>query len=206
MSVEQAIEAALANREQPDEPMIFLCQCETSRLSYTAGLQRAHTMGMLTILNAAPIPREPLEDELLALVDILVVNEIEAASLAQAPVHTPEQTLTASTILLKRGPKHVLITLGERGCLWSYRKEGSLTPEPAYAHMVIPAFAVDAVDATAAGDAFCGALAACLNARMSMEQALERASAAGALTVTRQGAITALPTAQEVERFLQQRH
>ena len=104
--------------------------------------------------------------------------------------------------LLKHGPKHVLITLGAQGSLWSTPKEGSLTPEPGYLHQTIPAFPVSAIDTTAAGDAFCGALAASLATNMPMELALRRASAASALTVTRKGAIAALPNANEVDALL----
>ncbi len=200
-TVERAIQAALTERKQPHEIAIFLAQCETSRASYMTGLQRAHELGLTTILNAAPIPREPLSDELFALVDILIVNEVEAAALAQVPVNSLEAAREAGGILQARGPQHVIITLGSQGCLWTTRGQWQ-GPLPAPVHQLIPAFAVKAVDATAAGDAFCGALAASLASGVPIESALQQASAAGAITATRKGAIVALPTADEVATLL----
>ncbi len=202
-TVEKALEAALQQRRDQDETAFFLTQCETSRVSYVAGLRRARELKMTTILNAAPIPREPLGNDLFALVDVLIVNEIEAGSLAQLPVQSLEDAQDAAAILLTRGPKHVLITLGAQGCLWSRYKPESITPQPDIQHQLVPAFPVKAIDTTAAGDTFCGALAASLANKIPMEQALHRASAASAVTVTRPGAIAALPTAAEVEAVLQ---
>jgi ribokinase len=193
-TVERALKAAY-QQVQPDERGIFLAQCETSQESYAAGLQYARQLGMTTILNAAPIPREPLDDDLLALVDLLIVNEIEASALAQTAVTSVETAREAAEILLKRGPQHIIVTLGEQGCLWS-----ALTDD--HAHHLIPSFPVQAVDATAAGDTFCGALAASLAERMPLNEAMRRASAAAAITVTRRGAIAALPTAKEVANLL----
>ncbi|MBO0783286.1 MAG: ribokinase [Ktedonobacteraceae bacterium] len=195
-TVERALRDALDRKQKPEEAAIFLTQCETSSISYQTGLRRARDLGMTTILNAAPIPREPLPDELFALVDILVVNEVEAAALSGQPVTTTQSARTAAEQLLARGPRHVIITLGEQGGLWS---TGAPTSPQ---HRNLPAIKIQAVDATAAGDAFCGALAASLSQGQPLEAALQRASAAGALTVTRQGAIAALPTAQEVEQLL----
>jgi len=202
-SVETALRVADERKGQPDEPLIFLCQCETSRVSYTAGLRLARELGMTTMLNAAPIPREPLSEDLWPCVDILVVNEVEASSLAQMPVRSIESAQEAAEVLLKHGLKHVLITLGAQGSLWSTYREAGLKPEPEYVHQEIPPFLVNAIDTTAAGDAFCGALAASLASRLPMEQALRYATAASAITVTRKGALAALPTASEVEEFLQ---
>jgi ribokinase len=67
------------------------------------------------------------------------------------------------------------------------------------------AFAIDAVDTTAAGDTFCGALVAALSRQAAMPQALQRASAAAALACTRLGAQTSIPTADEVDAFLSRR-
>ena len=75
--------------QHSDVTTIFLTQCETSKTSYVVGLQHAHTLGMMTILNAAPIPREPLDDDLLALVDILVINETEASLLTVTGPESP---------------------------------------------------------------------------------------------------------------------
>lgn len=176
---------------------VFLTQCETSAVSYTTGVRLARAAGMTTMLNAAPIPREPLTDELFALVDILIVNETEAAALTGMKVDALASSRHAAQWLLARGVKHALITLGGQGTLWlSHAQDSTADAE------LIPPFAVKQVDATAAGDAFCGALAASLADGMEMAQALRRASAAGAITVTRRGAFPALPTADEVAALL----
>lgn len=198
-SVEEALRAAQAQQTQiqgVDKTAIFLAQCETSNISYITGIQRAHAMGMLTILNVAPIPREQLDATLFPLLDILVVNEVEASVLAQATIDSPTAAQAVAEQLLAWGPRHVMITLGAQGCMWSTRQETRI------AHQIVPTFSVKAVDTTGAGDAFCGALAACLAENMPMPDALRRASATGALTAARKGAIAALPTATEVEQLL----
>ena len=196
--VEQALQSA--QQEQTSGKRIFLAQCETSTISYTRGIALAHQLGMLTILNAAPVPREPLSDALLAQLNILIVNETEAALLSGIPINDLTNAQQAGATLLARGPQHVLITLGAQGCLWSTHADTGMGIQ----HQHIAPIPVKAVDATAAGDAFCGALAASLADEMPIALALQRASATGALTATRHGAIAALPTAEEVARLLAQ--
>jgi ribokinase len=196
-TVELALQSA-AQAVTDGEVPIFLCQCETSALSYQIGLQRAHELGMLTILNAAPIPRDPLPDELFTHVDILIVNEVEASVLSGISVTDEQSARTASERLLTKGPEHIIITMGAQGALWTAHTDNIAQ------HQWLPAFQVQAVDSTAAGDAFCGALVACLAGGKPMEKALHCATAAGAIAATRQGAIASLPTAQEVEHLLAQ--
>ncbi|HZO76231.1 MAG TPA: ribokinase [Ktedonobacteraceae bacterium] len=197
----EAVEAALHavhKQRQGDEKVIFLTQCETSAISYETGVRVAHDLGMTTIWNVAPIPREPLPDDIFKLVDVLVLNETEAASLAQCPVTSVETAQSAAERLIMHGSKHIIITLGAQGCLWSTGTDAKI------AHHIENAFAVKAIDATAAGDAFCGALAASLAADLPMATALRRANAAGAVAVTRMGAIASLPTLAEIEALLPQ--
>ncbi|MBE3557733.1 MAG: ribokinase [Ktedonobacteraceae bacterium] len=197
-TVEAALRTTRAHRAERNDQGIFLAQCETSRVSYETGLHVARQLGMTTILNVAPIPRELPEDTLFALVDILIVNEVEAAILSQKPVSTPQSAQGAAEDLLAKGPQHVIVTLGAQGSVWS-RRDGA-----AAEHHFQPPFKVQGVDATAAGDAFCGTLAASLADGSTMKSALLRASAAGALTASRKGAIIALPTLAEVEALLTQ--
>ena len=201
-TVERALNEALAKRtDNNQQPAVFLTQCETSRISYQTGLQRAREAGMLTILNAAPIPREPLSNQLLSLVDIIVVNETEAAALSQIAIGSTENATTAAVALLEHGPRHVIITLGSEGSLWMTRTEN----KGEWQHRLFPAFPVKAIDSTAAGDTFCGALAAQLASGVEIEDAIYYAGAAGAITVTRRGAIAALPHAAEVEALLREK-
>ncbi len=103
-------------------------------------------------------------------------------------------------MLLLRGPRHVVTTLGAQGCLWSTHT--TVTVPGTSSHQALPAYQVKAIDTTAAGDAFCGALAASLASGMPMLTALQRASAAGAVAATRMGAIASLPTTAEVDALL----
>jgi ribokinase len=202
-TVEKALRAASEEHRQAasaQQPAIFLGQCETSRVSIVTGLQFAHTLGMRILLNAAPVPREPLTDDLLALVDTLIVNETEAGLLARRRVGSLEKAVTAAEVLLARGPRNIVVTLGALGCVWSTLVDSTTQP----AHHTLPAIAVKAVDTTAAGDAFCGALAASLADGVPMHAALLRAIAAGAIAATRMGAIASLPTSAEVEELLAQ--
>ncbi|MGH2494893.1 MAG: ribokinase [Ktedonobacteraceae bacterium] len=194
--VEEAMQSALQG--VAGERTIFMAQCEMRLATITAGLRCARNAGMTTVLNAAPAPREPFSQELFALIDILVVNESEAGTLSNLTVDTPESAMEAARRLIARGPAHVIVTLGKQGSIWSSRKVG----EEELNHKWIPAIPVTQVDATAAGDAFCGALAAQLAQGLPIEEALHQASVAGALAVTRRGAFPSLPTQEEVQTFL----
>lgn len=146
---------------------VVLVQLEIEPGTAEAALAAARRSGARAILNAAPA--EGVTDVLLALTDILIVNETEAAALGGV-VH-----------LLTTGPEVVVITLGSRGAQWMDRSGGIIS---------VPAFAVDAVDTTGAGDAFCGGLAAALSAGADAATALSQAAAAGAIVTTQVGAQT----------------
>jgi len=140
------------------------------------------------LLNAAPARELPRE--LLAALDVLVVNEGEArALLREQSGASPERTARA---LVDLGARAAVVTLGARGAI------------AAGAHGVVQqdAFVVEAIDTTAAGDAFVGALAASLARGDALELALRIGCAAGALAATAHGAIASLPRRAEVERLL----
>jgi ribokinase len=196
--VSQALDA-LAPRGEGHEPWIFLTQCEIPLAATQAGLARARQAGAMTILNPAPVPPTPLEDDLLSLVDVLVPNEPEATALSGFPVESHESAQLAAERILARGPKHIIITLGSQGYLWSTRDSSA-----AFVHSYGAAIAVRAVDATAAGDTFCGTLAASLAGGSTMPDALKRANAAAAISVTRKGAQPSIPSAAEVDAMLAQ--
>jgi ribokinase len=193
--VESAMDALLMAAAR--ETSAFLAQCETPVATVHAGLRRARVAGLRTLFNVAPIPREPLDDALFALVDLLIPNESEASVLTGIAIDSPISARAAAEQLLARGPRGVVITLGAQGFLCSSRQaDGTVS------HHHEPAIPVRPVDATAAGDAFCGVLAAGLAAGIPLEQASHRANAAGALAVTRRGALPSLPTAAEVDTLL----
>ncbi len=167
---------AVAVLEVPDEAVI-------------RGFERARKSGGRTILNAAPA--RPFVANLWALTDILVVNETEAALLAGGSADDPAAALEAARALRDRGPATVAVTLGAQGSV--------VMDEVGAWH--VPAIPVRAVDATAAGDAWVGALAVALVRGDGLLRAAIFASAAGAITVTRRGAQPAIPFRGETEEM-----
>ena len=141
------------------------------------------------MLNVAPA--RPLDEELIKMVDILVVNETEAESISGEKIDEIGEEAIVDR-LLGMGTKTVVLTLGKQGCMLKNEQE----------FHAVPAFCVKAVDTTAAGDTFCGALAAGLARGESWEQILQFATAASAICVTRMGAQPSIPTEDEVADFL----
>ncbi len=163
-------------------------QLEIPLPAVEAAARLGRKYGAATILN--PAPAQPFSAELLALSDYLVPNQPELRLLSgQADLEDGIQTL------LDAGVTNLIVTLGEKGVRWASAQQ----------KIYIPAFNVRAVDTTAAGDAFVGAFAAGLAEGRSVEEALQRGCAAGALAVTRAGAQPSLPTRAEVDAFLLQR-
>jgi ribokinase len=159
-------------------------------------IHRAHEAGHIVIWNLAPTLTRPPSAETLAAVDYLVCNRNELAALAGTPV--PEDRARAeetATRLISRGVRSLLVTFGSEGSVLVSR-DGLIR---------IEAFPVEAIDTVGAGDCFCGVLAASLSRGMPTEQAMRRASAAAAISTTRRGAQTSMPTADEIEAFLRAR-
>lgn len=153
-------------------------------------LARAH--GVPVQWNFAPLADSPIA--WLDGIDLLIVNETEALGLARRAGLAETESGPLARALRRLGPKGVLITLGSDGV------EAATT---AFAGRV-PAFRVEAVDTTGAGDIFCGSLATALVEGSAMPQALRFASAAAAISVTRLGAQPSAPTRAEIDAFLQQ--
>lgn len=171
-------------------PGLLLTQLEVPLDTVEYGLRRAREADLITILNPAPGRRLP--DGFLALPQIITPNETEASLLTSIAVTDLETAQQAGERLVAMGSQSAIITLGENGCLLARRGE--------VRHF--PAFAVDAIDSTAAGDAFNGVLAASLLEGLPLESAIMRANAAGALCVTKRGAQESLPTRHELDAFL----
>lgn len=151
-------------------------------------VEHAFKLGRGTrILNAAPAQNVP--QSLLDVTDVLVVNESELASITGAPEPKNSDQAIAGAKQI-RGPQAVVVTLGERGAV------GCLaTGETWYQ----PSLKVEAIDTTAAGDAFCGALAVALTNGDSLRDALTQATEVSALVVTKAGALSSLPYRQELQ-------
>lgn len=163
---------------------ILVASCEVPLEIVRCALELARRRGIPTILNPAPVPELGLD--FLELVDYLTPNAGEAARLSGVAGDA-----AAAAALRARGARCVVVTLGERGVL--------ACGETLLCH--IPAFRIDAVDSTAAGDAFNGALAVAVTEGRQLAAALRFASAAAAITCTRRGAQVSLPTRDEVERL-----
>jgi ribokinase len=162
----------------------LLLQLETPLDTVTAYARAARAAGVVVVLNAAPA--RVLPAELLELVDILVVNQGELATVAQ-------HSGSIAACMARLQVPTVVVTLGAHGCC--ARHQGALYLQAAYA--------IAPVDSTGAGDTFCGALCAALSQGQAMDQALRQASAAGALACTRLGAQASVPTTEEVAALLQ---
>lgn len=149
----------------------------------------AHSNGIKIMLNVAPA--SPLDANLIQKVDILVVNETEAEMISGEKINVIGENAIVDK-LLTMGAKTVVLTLGEKGSLMKNEEE----------FHTVRAFSVNVVDSTAAGDTFCGALAAELGRGNNWKEALSFATAASAICVTRLGAQPSIPTEKEVRRFL----
>lgn len=149
----------------------------------------ADLAGHRLLLN--PAPARSLPAELMRAVDILIPNRTELGLLAGVPEPDSLEDAAAAARTIT-GPGAVVVTLGADGALIVASGEAEHVPAPA----------VEAVDTTGAGDAFCGALAEATAAGVALVEAVRRAVYAGAAATTRIGAQTALPTRAEVERLI----
>ena len=179
-----------AARETIGSARVVMASNEVPQAATLAAFRIARAAGVTTLLN--PAPALALPDDLLALADLLTPNEQELRSLAAMAPDAPLDD--AAQRLLARGAGAVLVTLGAAGCcLWR------LGVPP----LAIAGWHMDTVaDTIGAGDTFNGALAAALARGLPIEQALQRANAAAALSVTGQGAIAGMPTAEAVDALL----
>jgi len=167
---------------------VLVLQLETPLPTVIAAARWAKERGVLVVLNPAPAIRIPVE--LLAHVDVLVPNETEAAIVLGHPLDSGDATEWSS--IGPHMPGTIIVTRGRHGSTL-YQKGGNQT---------FPAFAVRAVDTTAAGDAFLAALAVAMAEGEEVEEAIRFASAAGALAVTLPGAQPSLPHREAVKRLM----
>lgn len=169
---------------------VLLVQLETPLPTVAAAIDRARAAGMSVILN--PAPARPLPAALLRKLSIITPNETEAERLTGIAVKSEVSARRAAAELLRRGVPTVVLTMGARGVLLA----------SAAGCERLPAFRVEALDTTAAGDVFSGSLAAALAQGHALRDAVRRAAAAAAISVTRRGAQPSVPSRAEVDRFL----
>lgn len=169
---------------------ILLAQLEVPVETVERAVERACERGTPVILN--PAPSRPLRREFLEKISVLTPNRTELGMLTDRVVDKDAGVEDAARELLNEGVRAVVVTLGEEGALVVTREHSER----------VPSRTVEAADATAAGDAFNGALAVALAIGMDLLEAVRFANAAGALAATKMGAQPSLPTVGEVEGFL----
>ncbi|HEU5023083.1 MAG TPA: ribokinase [Bryobacteraceae bacterium] len=175
----------------------LLAQLEIPIEAVISAFAESRNAGAVTILD--PAPYRSLPAELIRLADIVTPNQSEAAALlgcpAGAPIDSIEAASRAAAQLRAAGCRGVILKLGSLGCYVD-------TPDGRGA---IPPFAVEATDTTAAGDTFNAALAVSLARGAAIMDSSLFANAAAAISVTRPGAQSSIPSAAEVEEFLRER-
>jgi len=172
---------------------LLIAQLETPLATVAAAARAAVRAGVQIILN--PAPARPLPNSLLKLISILTPNETEAEILTGVKVTDNAAAAKACEKLRSRGVGTVILTMGARGAYLA----------DADGQGLVPGFKVKALDSTAAGDIFNGALGVALAERKSLGDAVRFANAAAALSVTRLGAQPSAPVRAEIERFLRRR-
>lgn len=172
-----------AERRSIESARVLVAQLETPASAVREAAEAARAAGTTVVLNASPV--QALDSALLALTDVLVVNEHEAARIAGTSGDAEEN---ARALAASVGT--VIVTLGG---------DGALVVDGA-GRRHVPGVSADVVDTTGAGDTFAGVLAAGLAAGDDVDVAARRASVAGALAVERPGALPSIPTRDEIER------
>ncbi|KXO13786.1 Ribokinase [Moritella sp. JT01] len=178
------------HRELIAQADTLLMQLETPIATITQAAKIAKQAGTRVVLN--PAPAQPLNDALLSVVDLITPNETEAELLTGIKVSDMASAQVAADVLHDKGIAEVMITLGSQGVWISREGKGKQ----------VKGFRVDAVDTTAAGDTFNGGLLAGLQAGLVLDDAIRFAHAAAAISVTRVGAQTSIPTKSDVDVFL----
>jgi ribokinase len=174
-----------------EQSAVFVTQLEQPVEAAIHALRIARDAGVTTILNPAPAKAFP--DEIYCLCDYIAPNEIEAGDIVGFKINNEQDARRAGDILLGKGARTALITLGARGVL--YHTAGH--------SQIIPAISVgDVIDTTGAGDAFLGGFSSALSRAIAPLDAVRFGCATAGIAVTRRGAAPAMPTLAEIERYL----
>lgn len=174
-------------REEILRSDIVLMQLEIPLETVVYAANLAFDAGKKVILN--PAPAAQITDELLSKLYLITPNETEAELISGIPVKDIKSATLAARNLFGRGVKVVIITLGSKGALLYTGDEAKLIPSPK----------VEAIDTTAAGDVFNGAIAVAISEGLELEKAVEFACKAAAISVTRMGAQASAPYWKEIK-------
>lgn len=172
------------------ECSLFVLQLEINLETVYYAIQFANTHQIPVLLNPAPATKD-LDIAMACKCDFFVPNETELAILTGMPVKTEAEIQQAANVLLEQGLKNVIVTMGQRGAMW-------LTKEQT---QCVPAYKVNAVDTTGAGDAFIGCFADNYVKTKDVMESIRKASAFSALSVMKRGTQVSYPTRQEMEEF-----
>ena len=168
------------------ECAILLLQLETPIPTVLKAAKIAHEAGATVVLN--PAPACPLPEEMFRYIDLFIPNETELSTFSGIPVDDVASAEKAAAAMQAKGVGKLIVTMGSKGSL-------ILDGGPS---VLVPARNVKAVDTTAAGDTFCGALCVAVSEGKSLKEAAEFACAASALTVQKMGAQNSIPYRKEI--------
>jgi ribokinase len=168
---------------------IVLFQLEIPLETVKAGLIKAKKSGKITVLN--PAPAYDLDDEIIENTDILIPNEHELEKIAKIKVTNDHSLLKAANVLIKKGVKELIVTLGSKGVLHINRN----------GHKFYEAYKVKAVDTTAAGDSFIGGFLSSYVNDKDVEKSIELGQKAAALAIQKVGAQSSIPMMAEIRNF-----
>lgn len=171
------------------EADLILMQLEIPMETVEYVAEQGHRLGKKVILN--PAPAHPLSPSLLKHLYMITPNETEAKMISGIKITDEASAIEAAKVLVRMGVQNVIITLGSKGALAYCDKDVEM----------VPALKVEAVDTTAAGDVFNGALTVALSEGRSLPEAVRFACKASAISVTRVGAQSSAPYRNEVDIF-----
>lgn len=179
-----------ASRKAIESCDILLMQLEIPVQAVLEAARIARGAGAMVVLN--PAPYSELPEEMFKHVSLFIPNETELAQFSGMPVCDEESAAKAAESLFGKGVGKMIVTMGSKGSLILDGKDREF----------VQARKVKAVDTTGAGDTYCGALCVAVSEGRSLKEAAEFASAVSALSVTKMGAQTAMPSRSEAEDFL----
>lgn len=166
---------------------ILLLQLESPIPSVLKAARMAHDAGAMVVLN--PAPACPLPEEIFRYIDLFIPNETELSTFSGKPVEDIASAEMAAALMQEKGVGKLIVTMGSKGALIC---DGACS-------VFVPAHKVRAVDTTAAGDTFCGALCVALSEGKDLKSATEFATAASALTVQKMGAQNSIPFRKDIK-------
>lgn len=183
------VENIEANKKAIGSAEIVLLQLEIPVASVLRAAKLANEAGAYVVLN--PAPACGLPDEIYKYISLIIPNQTEIALMTGIEAKDEAGAAKAAEALRAKGVKNVIVTMGAKGSMVYYNQTATF----------IPSKKVKAVDTTAAGDAFCGALCVALSEGKELVEAAEFATCASALTVQKTGAQESIPYRKDVEEF-----